>query len=186
MGLLRRMLEGALTRLGRVGDAFGRYKKATGASIAELSFALAFAQAEIGILTGRLDAALGEASTERVRADDLDRDNRNELRRFYYVDNPDTPSRFRSVAYDQCRRLGHAGPQPRALLRGPEGPRCWTRPPLLPAAITIIGGRRRGPACVAAPTPSAHALAPIRRTWRGARGSWTCSTPCCDTPAAAT
>ena len=104
-GLLRRMLEGALTARDRVREAFGRYRKAAGARIAELSFALVFAQAEIEILTDLLNAALGKESTERARADDLERDNRDKQRRIDYVDNPDTPSRFRSVAYDQRRRL---------------------------------------------------------------------------------
>ena len=104
-GLLRRMLEGALTGMDRVKDAFGRYRKAAGARIAELSFALVFTQAENEILSGRLDAALGKASTEKARADDLDRDNKDKQRRIDYVDNPDTPSRHRSVAYDQRRRL---------------------------------------------------------------------------------
>ena len=128
-GLLRRMLEGALTGIDRVKDAFGRYRKAAGARIAELSFALVFAQAENEILSDRLDAANGRASKEKARADDLDRDNRDKQlglarrdlaeghaddldrdnrdkqRRIDYVDNPDTPSRHRSVAYDQRRRL---------------------------------------------------------------------------------
>ena len=103
-GLLRRMLESAMSKADRIGEAFGRYKKAAGARIAELSFAL-FAHAENEILSGRLDAARGEASTDKARADDLDRDNRDKQRRLDYVDNADMPSRFRSVAYDQRRRL---------------------------------------------------------------------------------
>ena len=104
-GLLRRMLEGALAGMDRVAEAFGRYRKAAGARIAELSFALVFTQAENEILSDRLDAADGKASKEKARADDLDRDNRDKQRRIDYVDNPDTPSRHRSVAYDQRRRL---------------------------------------------------------------------------------
>ena len=90
-GLLRRMLESAMSKADRIGEAFGRYKKAAGARIAELSFAL-FAHAENEILSGRLDAARGEASTDKARADDLDRDNRDKQRRLDYVDNADMPS----------------------------------------------------------------------------------------------
>ena len=35
-GLLRRMLESAMSKAGRIGEAFGRYRKAAGARIAEL------------------------------------------------------------------------------------------------------------------------------------------------------
>jgi len=65
-GLLRRMLESAMSKADRIGEAFGRYKKAAGARIAELSFALVFAHAENEILSGRLDAARGEASTDKL------------------------------------------------------------------------------------------------------------------------
>ena len=104
-GLLRRMLEDAHSRLDRIKDAFARYRGAAGAKIAELSFAVSFAQAENEVLAGLLAAARGRAEAEEARADELDGDNREKQRHIDYVDNPDTPSRSRSVAYDQRRVL---------------------------------------------------------------------------------
>ena len=85
--------------------AFGRYRTAAGARIAELSFALVFAQAENDILAGRLSAVHGEASKEKARADELDRDNKEKDRRLNYVDNADTPFRLHSITYDLRRGL---------------------------------------------------------------------------------
>ena len=104
-GLLRRVLEDAQSRLDRIKDAFGRYRRAAGARIAELSFALSFAQAENEVLADLLAAARGKTAAAEARADELDSDNREKQRRIDYVDNPDTPSRSRSVAYDQRRVL---------------------------------------------------------------------------------
>ena len=104
-GLLRRLLEDALSTLDRVRAASGRYRTAAGARIAEFSFALVFAQAENDILAGRLSAVHGEASKEKARADELDRDNKEKDRRLNYVDNADTPSRSRSISYDLRRGL---------------------------------------------------------------------------------
>lgn len=104
-GLLRRLLEDAHSTLDRVRAAFGRYRTAAGARIAELSFALVFAQAENDILAGRLSAVHGEASKEKARADELDRDNKEKDRRLNYVDNADTPSRSRSITYDLRKGL---------------------------------------------------------------------------------
>ena len=59
-GLLRRALGDALSTLDRVKDAFGQYRTAAGARIAEL-FALVFAQAERDMLVGRLATVRGEA-----------------------------------------------------------------------------------------------------------------------------
>ena len=66
------------------GPRFGRYRTAAGARIAELSFAIVFAQAENDILAGRLSAVHGEASKEKARADELDRDNKEKDRRLSY------------------------------------------------------------------------------------------------------
>lgn len=103
--LLRRALEDAQSRLDRVREAFARYRRAAGAKIAELSFALFFAQAENEALAGLLAAAHGRVEAAETRADELDGDNREKQRHIDYVDNPDTPSRSRSVAYDQRRVL---------------------------------------------------------------------------------